>query len=308
MNLHTFLTKSISFKDFSSILSTDKSYNKKLINFLVKKRISVIVYTKNRKKYVFIANPAKKEEITNFIKTISQIFSNTRRKKKIFIHSHGVNGYKYDLINYFTNNEFINSIKDKDICIFFNNCASLPIPFAETFKRHVKKSINRQEYLINTIIKAIYGNIDLILSGFSYGCVLNTYILNSIDDNNLKKINNIFLIEEGIPKIKYLIEQLKTRYNRLKCVCGKKNILKKVRLIIITANEALEKYHPINLTFDLVNIINHDNNMQQKLHSCILIDDNNFYKKKIFLQDYFVKIKKLSELKIKFCPQKNKIW
>ena len=281
MNLHTFLKNGISFEDFSSILLTDKSYNKKLIDFLKKKHMSVIVYTKNREKYVFIANPAKKEEITNFIKTISQLFSNTKRKKKIFIHSHGVNGYKYDLINYFTNNEFINSIKDKDICIFFNNCTSLPIPFAETFKRHVKKSINRQEYLINTIIKTIHGNIDLILSGFSYGCVLNTYILNSINDNNLKKINNIFLIEEGIPKIKYLIEPLITRYDRLKCVCGKKNILKKVRLIIITANEALEKYHPINLTFGLVNIINHDNNMQQKLH-CV------------------VKIKKLSVLKIKF--------
>lgn len=304
MNLHTFLKNGISFEDFSSILLTDKSYNKKLIDFLKKKHMSVIVYTKNREKYVFIANPAKKEEITNFIK----LFSNTKRKKKIFIHSHGVNGYKYDLINYFTNNEFINSIKDKDICIFFNNCTFLPIPFAETFKRHVKKSINRQEYLINTIIKTIHGNIDLILSGFSYGCVLNTYILNSINDNNLKKINNIFLIEEGIPKIKYLIEPLITRYDRLKCVCGKKNILKKVRLIIITANEALEKYHPINLTFGLVNIINHDNNMQQKLHSCILIDDNNFYKKKILSQDCFVKIKKLSVLKIKFCPQKNKIW
>ncbi len=304
--------KYFSFKDFSSLLlkenKNQKKINKKFLNFLKKKHIVVVIFNKNKEKYVAIINPSDLHDINSLLKKIS-LYEHTN-KRQVFIHTHGINGYEYDLINYFTDSNFTKSIKDKDICIFFNNCSSF-LSIAETFKKHIKTSINRQKELINSIIAAICkktDNISFILSGFSHGCILNTYILDSIDYYNLKKISSIFLIEEAIPKIKYLIEPLETRYQRLKYVCEKEFILNKVTLILISADLSLKsllKYHPAYLMKKLIEKINNDKEMQNKIYNCYYVKDKIYKKKK---EKKFIKIKQLSELQIKFCPQKKRIW
>ena len=163
MNDDVFKQKVFLFKEFSENLineqfqqkkiqqKTNIFYKKNLIKFLQKKKMNVIIVSKNENKYVYIIDP--KNDINNIVNFITATTSNTNNERKIFIHTHGINGYKYDLINYFTDDNFIKSINDKDVVIFFNNCSSMPFDWAT--HKQCRKAIKRQEKLINSIITAV---------------------------------------------------------------------------------------------------------------------------------------------------------
>ena len=335
MNGNVFKQKVFLFEEFSEILineqfqqkkirqKTNMFYEKNLIKFLQKKKMNVVIISRNKKKYVYIIDPKNDNEIDNIVNFITVAISDANNERKIFIHTHGINGYKYDLINYFTDDNFIESINDKDIIIFFNNCSSMPFDCAT--HKQCKKAIKKQEKLINSVITAVIKSnnnhneknditTNLILSGFSRGCILNTLILNSINSYNIKNINHFFLIEELVPRMKFVLEPFENRYKKLKSVISKHYISEKISLILIPpdkSNKTLLKHHPLDLMHDFLNKLNNDKEMQKHLYKCQYCVDKSeqqeFYKKP-YNNKYVEIVKEISNLDIKYCPQKNKIW
>lgn len=313
-----------------------------IINLLKKKYNNVIIFTKDNKKYVSMVNLLNSNEVKSAILNIATISKDNNNiddnytdMKQLFIHTHGINGYLYDLINYFTHADFIKSILDKDVCIFvnINHHYRLLIPFITKIILSLrdKISIKKQNKIIGLIASAMVGfplenastkndnRLNIILSGFSHGCTLNTYILDNLLTSRYlsKKINNIYLIEEAIPYIKYVLEPIKKRYLRLKNTLA--NGKKTITLILISVNQndkMMLKYHPINLIYDFMQKVNSDFEMKQNINICQYCANNDIEKNKIIEKlslnkvenDNFVKIIKISDLNIKYCPQKNNMW
>ena len=351
--------KVFSFDEFSQILlalknnyycnnseTTKVNYYCRIVAKLLKKEHNdVVIFTKDNKKYVSIVNLLNYNEVKSVVQNIAVSLKNDNNidenyvaVKQLFIHTHGINGYLYDLINYFTHTDFIKSILDKDVCIFVNNNHRyrLLIPFITKIILSLrdKVSIKKQNKIISLIANAMLGaslsknntstkndnRLDIVLSGFSHGCILNTYILNNLLALEClsKKINNIYLIEEAIPCIKYVLEPFKKRYIRLKNTLAKKR--KAITLILIPVDQndkMMLKYHPIDLIYDFMQKINNDIEMKQSINTCQYCANNDSEKNKIIEKlsfdkninnNFFKIITKMSDLNIKYCPQKNNMW
>ena len=283
------------------------------IKYAQKYRLSVILFPKE--KQIFYLNLKNKNDI-DFI--LNKVFQKNIHfnKTKIFIHNHGIKGFYYDVSNYLTEPEFISSLKDKDVAIFFNYCSFLPYDFK--FKFQWKIEINRYVNFLNKLLmifakNGVQNNLNLILSGFSRGCIINTKMLNLIQEENLKNINSIYLIEEAIPKIKFLLPSVDIRYKQLKNIIFQKRFFKKIKMIIIPVdmkNKTMNKNHPIKTILNIAERIDNDKELQQCLNDCVLcLNEQDGEQFNVFQNDFkYVKTTQYDLLDIKFCPQKRKIW
>ena len=303
------------FEEFASLLQ-----DKQVFKCLQKHRLIVVVVKDNDgNQYVKVAEPK-----TLFVLPIQQFISQHINQQKslkhqqyhIFIHSHGIKGYVYDILNYFTEHNFIQSIKDKDICIFTNTGSRLPLDF--TTKRHYKNIIQQQANIINMIVNTIaqtHRNIHLIMSGFSKGCCVNTDLLKYIHNDTPQHIQQLTIIEEAIPVIKYILDNICVRYKKLANIINTNNITQNIRIVLFPAepsNTYLQKHHPIKATHKVIKMLNQDITTQSKLQQCICVlpkthqhlsieyTDNNFVK--------FIPYNDKQILDIKYCPQQKKIW
>ena len=308
--------KNWTFEEFASLLHKQK---KQAFKCLQKHHLVVMVINNHNNKYVKVIKPN-----TSFILPIQQCIcqhigkqpSHHNQQCRIFIHSHGIKGYVYDMLNYFTEHEFIKSTQDKDICIFTNTGSRLPWDL--TTKWHYNSIIQQQANIIATIvntIKHIHSNIHLIMSGFSKGCCVNTDLLKYIHNDTPQHIQQLTIIEEAIPIIKYILDNVCIRYKTLADIISTNNITQNIRIVLFPAepsNTYLQKHHPIQATYDIIKKLNQDIVTQSKLQQCIcvlpktyphssIVNDNGSFVKFIPYNDKQI-------LDIKYCPQQKKIW
>ena len=275
-----------------------------------RRHLAVIIFPKYKEIYCLnLKNQRDVEFILNKVLELKLI----SQKPQIFVHNHGIKGFYYDVMNYLTEKTFKNSLDDKDIVIFFNYHSILPYDFKFGFQWKIE--IKRYCNFLNKILKHlnIYDNLNLILSGFSRGCIINTKMLNLIQEENLKNINSIYLIEEAIPKIKFLLPSVDIRYTQLKNIIFQKRFFKKIKMIIIPSdcnNIAMREKHPSSVSFDIAKRIDLNEKLFQCLNDCILCLEEIEQKQFSVFKDDFkcVKIIPYEMLEINFCPQKVKIW
>ena len=301
------------FEEFASLLQ------KKQVFKCLQKHHLVIIVVNNNNKYVKVIKPN-----TSFILPIQQCIcqhiskqpSHHNQQCRIFIHSHGIKGYVYDMLNYFTEHDFIQSIQDKDICIFTNTGSRLPLDF--TTKRHYKNIIQQQaniiEMIVNTVTQ-VRSNIHLIMSGFSKGCCVNTDLLKYIQNDILQHIQQLTIIEEAIPVVKYILDNICIRYKKLADIINTKNITPNIRMVLLPAepsNTYLQKHHPIKATHKVIKMLNQDITTQSKLQQCICVLPKTYPHSSIVNNDgAFVKFIPYNDktlLDISYCPQQKKIW
>ena len=275
-----------------------------------RRHLAVIIFPKYKEIYCLnLKNQRDVEFILNKVLELKLI----SQKPQIFVHNHGIKGFYYDVMNYLTEKTFKNSLDDKDIVIFFNYHSILPYDFKFGFQWKIE--IKRYCNFLNKILKHlnIYDNLNLILSGFSRGCIINTKMLNLIQEENLKNINSIYLIEEAIPKIKFLLPSVDIRYKQLKNIIFQKRFFKKIKMIIIPVdmkNKTMNKNHPIKTILNIAERIDNDKELQQCLNDCVLcLNEQDGEQFNVFQNDFkYVKTTQYDLLDIKFCPQKRKIW
>ena len=303
------------FEDFASLLQ-----DKQVFKCLQKHRLIIVVVKDNDgNQYVKVADPK-----TLFVLPIQQFISQHINQQKslkhqqcrIFIHSHGIKGYLYDILNYFTEHNFIQSIQDKDICIFTNTGSRLPLDF--TTKQNYNNIIQQQANIIDMIVNTIaqtHRNIHLIMSGFSKGCCVNTDLLKYIHNDTPQHIQQLTIIEEAIPVIKYILDNVCVRYTTLANIINTKNITPNIRIVLFPAepsNTYLQKHHPIQATYDIIKKLNQDIVTQSKLQQCICVLPKTYPHSSIVNNDgAFVKFIPYNDktlLDISYCPQQKKIW
>ena len=243
------------FEEFASLLQKQK---KQVFKCLQKYHLVIIVVNNNNNKYVKVIKPKTSfaSSMQQFIfKHINQQISHQHQQYHIFIHSHGIKGYVYDMLNYFTEHDFIKSTQDKDICIFTNTGSRLPWDL--TTKWHYNSIIQQQANIIATIvntIKHIHSNIHLIMSGFSKGCCVNTDLLKYIHNDTPQHIQQLTIIEEAIPIIKYILDNVCIRYKTLADIISTNNITQNIRIVLFPAepsNTYLQKHHTSSHTGNL---------------------------------------------------------
>ena len=304
------------FEEFASLLQKQK---KQVFKCLQKYHLVIIVVNNNNNKYVKVIKPKTSfaSSMQQFIfKHINQQISHQHQQYHIFIHSHGIKGYVYDMLNYFTENDFSQSIKDKDICIFTNTGSRLPLDL--TTKWHYNSIIQQQANIIDMIVNTIaqtHRNIHLIMSGFSKGCCVNTDLLKYIHNDTPQHIQQLTIIEEAIPVIKYILDNICVRYKKLANIINAKNITPNIRIVLFPAepsNTYLQKHHPIQATYDIIKKLNQDIVTQSKLQQCICVLPNTYQHSSIVNNDSsFVKFIPYNDktlLDISYCPQQKNIW
>ena len=304
------------FEEFASLLQKQK---KQVFKCLQKHHLVIIVVNNDNNKYVKVIDPKTSFALSmqQFIfKHINQQISHKHQQYHIFIHSHGIKGYVYDILNYFTENDFIQSIQDKDICIFTNTGSRLPLDF--TTKQNYNNIIQQQANIIDMIVNTIaqtHRNIHLIMSGFSKGCCVNTDLLKYIHNDTPQHIQQLTIIEEAIPVIKYILDNICVRYTTLANIINTKNITPNIRIVLFPAepsNTYLQKHHPIQATHDIIKKLNQDIVTQSKLQQCICVLPKTYQHSSIVNNDgSFVKFIPYNDkqiLDINYCPQQKKIW
>ena len=304
------------FEEFASLLQKQK---KQVFKCLQKYHLVIIVVNNDNNKYVKVIKPKTSFalSIQQFIfKHINQQISHKPQQCRIFIHSHGIKGYVYDILNYVTEHNFIQSIKDKDICMFTNTGSRLPLDF--TTKWHYKNIIQQQANIIDMIVNIIaqtHRNIHLIMSGFSKGCCVNTDLLKYIHNDTSQHIQQLTIIEEAIPIIKYILDKICVRYKKLANIINTNNITPNLRIVLFPAepsNTYLQKHHPIQATYDIIKKLNQDIVTQSKLQQCICVLPKTYQHSSIVNNDgSFVKFIPYNDkqiLDINYCPQQKKIW
>lgn len=306
--------KNWTFEEFASLLQ-----KKQVFKCLQKHHLVVMVINNNNNKYVNVIKPN-----TSFILPIQQCIcqhiskqpSHYNQQCRIFIHSHGIKGYVYDILNYFTETDFVQSMTDKDICIFTNTGSRLPWDL--TTKRHYKNIIQQQANIINMIVNTItqtHRNIHLIMSGFSKGCCVNTDLLKYIHNDTPQHIQQLTIIEEAIPVIKYILDNICVRYKKLADIINAKNITPNIRIVLFPAepsNTYLQKHHPIKATHKVIKMLNQDITTQSKLQQCICVLPKTYPHSSIVNNDgsfvKFIPDNNKTLLDINYCPQQKKIW
>ena len=308
--------KDWTFEEFASLLQKQK---KQVFKCLQKYHLVIIVVNNNNNTYVKVIDPKTSFALIMQQFTVQHIHQQKSHKPqqcRIFIHSHGIKGYVYDILNYFTEHNFIQSIQDKDICIFTNTGSRLPLDF--TTKQNYNNIIQQQANIINMIVNTIaqtHRNIHLIMSGFSKGCCVNTDLLKYIQNDTLQYIQQITMIEEAIPVMTYILDNIYIRYEQLANIINTKNITKNIRIVLLPAepsNTYLQKHHPIQATCTIIKMINKDIAMQTKIKQCVcmlpqapqhssIINNNNSFVKCIPYNDERI-------LDIQYCQQQKKIW
>ena len=303
------------YEDFSVLLTAHMTQTFKCLQ---KHRLMIVVFNKSNGKYVQVFNPKVNHLNLPSLFNILHIEPiTTNQQYRIFIHSHGIKGYKYDVLNYFTNNHFIQSISDKHIVIFTNTGSRLPFDLM-THKKY-NNILQTQANIIDKIICDVSrynNNIHLILSGFSKGCNANTHLLMFISHTSLKHINCLTIIAEAIPVVKYIISDIKTRYKNFQQTLHVIPKQCKVNLVLFPVdikNLYLYKHHPTYATWQIIHAINQDRTIQQRLNQCLCIWFNTYHQQALAIKKHnsfvkFIPYDSFNMLGFNYCPQQRKIW
>ena len=153
------------------------------------------------------------------------------------------------------------------------------------------------------------------MSGFSKGCCVNTDLLQYIQNDILQQIQQITIIEEAVPVVKYILDNICIRYTTLANIINTKKITPNIRIVLLPAepsNTYLQKYHPIQATYTIVKMINNDMKIQTKIQQCVCMLPATPQHTSIVEKKYsFVKFIPYNDktlLDISYCPQQKKIW
>ena len=315
INKQTLCHKLWGFEDFVNLLTANTT---QIFKCLQKHRLIIVVFNNINDRRVKVIDA----RLNNFHK-LSPLFTTHIKLLKndqpcrVFIHSHGIKGYMYDMLNYFTNNHFIQSISDKHIVIFTNTSSRLPFDLM-THKKY-NNILQTQANVIDKIICDVSrynNNIHLILSAFSKGCNVNTRLVAFTASASLKHVSNITIIAEAIPVVKYIISNIKTRYKNFQQtihVIPKQCIINLVLFPVDVKNHYLYKHHPQYATWQIINAINQDCAIQQRLNQCLCVWLNTYQQQTLARKKHnsFVKFIPYSSFNIlgfNYCPQQKKIW